>query len=235
MTQPDRPGTRARTPLVLGWPHFAVGVAILAVSMLAALSLWPALEPEAFDPPVVGDLPEDCSLPEDMPSPFSHPLRPGGYALRLVALEGSRAGSRVDGVLYLEQASRADRSPVTGEVAETPPTATPFYGWMKIDLSAVAAPVCRDDLHPQASSRDPVFPGVLVLNDDFAPDARSARPPSMPLITVASLTNRRLDEGWVDGCGFAMHLQTWNGRCFRGRWSEWGVRKDGRGVFCLCE
>ena len=146
---------------------------------------------------------------------------------------GSRKDGIAEGTLWLRPTSVSDRSPRTGELADSSYIkAQPLYGWSDVKFELVGAPICATAPHPPASSDDPVYPGVLVHDlPDFA-FARGAK--SQIMLTVSTLSNLRNGEDWVDGCGIVMHITSWDGQCYRGTWSKWGRRSDGSGRYCLC-
>jgi hypothetical protein len=94
--------------------------------------------------------------------------------------------------------------------------------------------LCFEGPEPAADSQDPVYPGLLVQKVPYGAKGPFTGKDLVPVILVATVGNLRNGESWTDGCGFAMYLLARDGACYTGAWSEWGLRKDGRGSFRLC-
>ena len=162
-------------------------------------------------------------------------LAAGDYSVQLSATEGSHEGGVVDGTITLVAARPTDRSPRTGEqVKDDRRAGLRFYGWIAADLTAVGAPLCSGDPNPSPDSQDPMFPGVVVMQVPYGPNGPFTGEREVPTVLVATLSNLRDGSRWNDGCGFAMYLLGRDGECHTGRWSEWGLKVDGRGTFRLC-
>jgi hypothetical protein len=164
-------------------------------------------------------------------------LRAGDYRLSMTATSGSRRGNAVEGHLTLVRTAESDRSPRTGEQPKPSDSRyLPFYGWTDADLSQVGAPLCLDGPAPPPSSRDPVFPGVLVLQ--LPPGMKLATPVQRPMQApiLVTGTGRNIRDGGrrLDGCGIGLFVQSHERNCVRGEWAEWGLEADGRGTFALC-
>lgn len=155
-------------------------------------------------------------------------LRPGQYDLLLRATEGTRAGVLARGTLWLRPTSSDNRDP----------SENPLYGWLKIDLRSVGAPVFAGE-GPDPASTDPNAPGVLVHIVNWDNDY----PPHTPVLTVGTTSNsnqvvRRESDGTevvmisFDGSGIGLWVHEIQGDRFSGKWEEWGIVVDGRGVFC---
>src|SRR5437016_2477311 len=95
------------------------------------------------------------------------PVQSGNYELNLIATEGPKKGARATGYLSLWPTAVDDQSPATGQRAvQTDTLRQPLYGAVQLDFDRVAAPVVSGQPHtPDPTSRDPVYPGVLVLVD----------------------------------------------------------------------
>lgn len=160
-------------------------------------------------------------------------LKPGEYRVIFLAESGSRKQAISEGRLWLRATRPNDRSPRTGKVAKDFDfSGVPLYGWLDADLARIGAPICSGYPHPDPSSRDPVYPGVLA---HIQRDHASPFPPGRrTFLTVATLSNPRTGVLWTDGCGFAMYVVGWKEGCIVGSWEEWGLRVDGRGRYCLC-
>lgn len=153
-------------------------------------------------------------------------LRPGLYELALHATEGSRSGAVARGQLWLRRTTSQDRPEV------------PFYGWAKIDFTAVGAPVIPGD-GPSPASTDPASPGVLVHVIDW----KKQYPPGTPVLTVGTNSNYNpvvsggpdgveVIKMSTDGSGIGLWVHEAREGSFTGRWEEWGIVQDGRGFFC---
>lgn len=125
----------------------------------------------------------------------------GSYRLTLVAPAADGGQVSVSGSLHLQP-----NEPSLREFAEG--VSTPLYGWVDIELQAVGAVEVGD-----AGSRDPLHPGVLVLEQ--RPD-----PALAPRITLrlGSLANLRTERGAFDGGYLALHVEQLARDSFRGGW-----------------
>jgi hypothetical protein len=157
-------------------------------------------------------------------------LASGDYTLTLVTTRGLKAGSQATGSLWLNRTSPSDRSPKTGRrPAPSNQNGVPLYGAADLDFERVGAPVFRDDaLVPLPESRDPVRPGVVVLVQNWQSDTL----PRGLVLVIGSLTNRRDDEGWLDGPGIGLWVRSTRDHDFFGTWSEFGIIRGGEGHFC---
>lgn len=160
-------------------------------------------------------------------------LSAGEYQVIFQAERGSRREGISKGTLWLRPTRVNDKSPRTGEVADSSYISiTPLYGWLDAELDRVGAPICATTPHPAPTSDDPVYPGVLVHTHRDLPLPSNAKGEVM--LTVSTLRNLRNGEDWLDGCGFVMYITSWDGECYRGTWSKFGRRSDGSGRYCLC-
>ena len=170
--------------------------------------------------------PTYCKLkpvPSTAPVP---PLRAGDYRLTLVADCGQRQGSTAEGTLTLVRASATDRSSTTGAVVRDLRGLPQFYGWTPLNSDRVGAAVCNDDgPEPPATSQDPMLPGVLVLPKNRAGEL---------VIVIGTLSNLRTGALYLDGCGIGLHVNDWDGTCYRGTWGSWGIERGGSGTFRAC-
>jgi hypothetical protein len=159
--------------------------------------------------------------------PYEGPsLQSGQYRLTLVATSGSHKSALAEGTINLLPASATDRSEATGKLAQDHGDTPQFYGWTNLDFGRVGAPMCSDDASPPPASHDPLHPGVLVR-------AKTARAfPSV--ILIGTLSNLREGALYTDGCGIGLFLETWDGSCYDGSWSAWGIMVDGAGTFRVC-
>lgn len=149
-------------------------------------------------------------------------IEEGEYHGRLIAKSGSQKGEVAEGEIIFVQAERGDRSPTSGEQVSDL-RSVKFWGSTNISLEKVAAPLCNPLVKPD--SHDPVFPGLIVIQTEDNP----------ALILISTAANRRDGRLTSDGCGIRLdiHRATKDG-CLEGRWKEWGVIRDGRGVFSMC-
>ena len=157
-------------------------------------------------------------------------LAVGTYELTLVATTGLKTGNATTGSLWLTRTTPSDSSPKTGHrPARSGRRGVPYYGSAVVDFERVGAPVFRDDtLVPPPESRDPVRPGVLVLLQNWQTDTL----PRTLVLVIGSLSNRRDDEGWMDGPGIGLWVRSTTGSDFSGDWYEFGIIRGGQGHFC---
>lgn len=131
------------------------------------------------------------------------------------------------GRLFLRPTSPDDRSPVTGEGPRPVPEwrkTPPLYGFTDLDFGRVDGPLCEGETPP--SSRDPIYPGVLL---DFDP----AEPDRGPTLYMGNNTRGPRNRSF-DGCGIGLYIQTWDGSCYRGHWDGSSIVAQGNGPFRIC-
>ena len=160
------------------------------------------------------------SLPQRLAAPV---MKPGSYHLVLVATKGERKGGIAEGDLTLRPTSSTDRSPRTGKTAQDF-TDVPLYGWAAADWNSIGAPVGDEE----ALSRDPVFPGVLVMFGDW----KKGYSAKTPLLLISTPINRGGGEIIVDGGGIGLWVREITKKGFAGEWSGSGVAISGSGYFC---
>ena len=138
----------------------------------------------------------------------------GRYLLTLVAPAADGGQVSVSGSLHLKP-----NEPALREFAEG--VSTPLYGWVEIELPAVGAVEVGD-----AGSRDPLRPGVLVLEQ--RPDAAA------PQITLrlGSLVNLRSERNAFDGGYLALHVAHVEDGRFSGGWVSGVHATRVAGHFC---
>jgi hypothetical protein len=148
---------------------------------------------------------------------------PGTYHLVLVATGGPKKGASVEGELWLAPTSPGDISPRTGKKASPGESLAevPLFGSANIDYSAVGAPVWEP-----TTSRDPIFPGVLVRVTDWEGVFRQ------PVVVIGSEGNRRDGTVTKDGSGIGLTVQQITEAGFAGTWDAWGRKLGGKGYFC---
>lgn len=148
----------------------------------------------------------------------------GEYDLIMVAWSGSRRGAVASGTLWLARTSSRDQSPSTEKSAPPGDTAPyTFFGATDVRLLDVGAPisVAREALEPHPTSRDPLFPGVLVRQQGGG-----------ATLLVSTLHNRRTGETWLDGAGIMLPILFADSQGFGGTWGNYGILADGSGHFC---
>ena len=159
-----------------------------------------------------GELPADATLMRGA----------GRYHLTLVAA-GDGAGVSVTGTVELVANERPLQrlASAGGPADET--VLLPLYGWAAIDLAAVDALEIGD-----IGSRDPLMPGVLVLEQRAAGQA-----PVAITLRFGSIANRRDANGAVDGGYMALHVAhvTTQGG-FSGTWASGVHARRVSGHFC---
>jgi hypothetical protein len=187
-------------------------ISILAIAMIGGL--------------VVGNASGQCPTPGAPQANISQ-IEAGEYKVVFVATNGRWEGEIASGTLVLRKTSPYDRSPRTGEKAQDHQIA-PLFGWLDADLSSVGAPIMPDKVVASPQSRDPVYPGVLVLSIDWGKDY----PPGTPVLTVSTLSNLRNGILWTDGAGIGLWVHSVTPEGFSGLWREWGIVVGGRGHFC---
>ena len=145
----------------------------------------------------------------------------GRYHLTLVTAGGERS---VTGALELaanEPPLRRLPATVGERVDDT--VLLPLHGWAAIDLSAVDALEIGD-----IASRDPLQPGVLVLEQ-----RRAATAPVAITLRFGSLANRRAAAAAVDGGYMALYVaDVTPGGGFAGTWSSGVHARRVSGHFC---
>ena len=139
----------------------------------------------------------------------------GSYLLTLVAPAANGGPITVSGSLQLVPNEAPLRLFAEG-------VTTPLFGWVEIELQAVGALEIGD-----AGSRDPLRPGVLVLEQRLDGAA-------VPEITLrlGSLANLRTERGAFDGGYFALHVEHLEQGRFRGRWVSGVHATRVKGHFC---
>ena len=136
----------------------------------------------------------------------------------------------VVGRLWLGPASADDRSPVTHERAAAPRVAddtVAFVGATDADLprAGVYLDTTRPRVFPPPTSRDPVYPGLVVTR--AVPSGRG-----WMLLVGAENWRAKQDVMVVDGPGAYFSVDASDGRGgFAGRWGPWG-RIGAAGHFC---
>ena len=159
-----------------------------------------------------GELPADATLARGA----------GRYHLTLVTA-GDGAGRTVTGTLELnDNEPSLRRLPTVGEAPDES-VLLPLHGWAAIDLTAVDALAIGD-----IGSRDPLQPGVLVLEQRTAGQA-----PVAITLRFGSIANRRAGNAAVDGGYMALHIAHIMPRGgFAGTWASGVHARRVTGHFC---
>jgi hypothetical protein len=151
-------------------------------------------------------------------------LASGECVLYMAADTGSKAGRSTRGLAELRPTTLDDRSPRTGEQAFLPPDLTALYGWTNANLAAVGAPICSGPLNPAPDSREPVYPGILLLAWSLGVSDWHQQPVGAQVPTISSFSNVRTREplqtmvaAWASSCRGAMDAATL-GRGANGAW-----------------
>jgi hypothetical protein len=138
----------------------ALVAALLGLALADRLDAQPDSSAACVDRPVA----------EDAPAPA---VRPGAYRLTLVPTgRPARAGHAVTGSLWLWPARADDRSPRTGERTGGGPAARALLvGATDAPLGRAGVVLDRRDtaVFPPPTSRDPVYPGVVVYGAEVPP------------------------------------------------------------------
>ena len=146
----------------------------------------------------------------------------GRYHLTLVTA-GDGAGRTVTGTLELNDNEPSLRRLPTADGVRDETVLLPLHGWAAIDLAAVDALEIGD-----IGSRDPLQPGVLVLEQRAAGQA-----PVAITLRFGSIANRRAGNAAVDGGYTALHVGSITPRGgFAGTWASGVHARRVAGHFC---
>ena len=115
---------------------------------------------------------------------------------------------------------------------------TPLYGAAEgLDFKKVGAPV--SDNGTPVESRDPVFPGVLVLAHapEHAPEpdfsgATGVFTLNHVVLVMGNVSNERTDLDVEDGSGIGLWVRHADSTGFSGTWDNWGIVVAGNGYYC---
>ena len=147
----------------------------------------------------------------------------GEYRLTLVASKGERAGSAVEGRLWLEPHDSAMRYVTSPGGERVPNVLIPLYGRTDIDLDEIDALRLGD-----LTSLDPMRPGVVVTERHGDPQGPAF---AEIVLRLGSEANRR-DLQRFDGGYTALHVRWMAPGSFGGTWAS-GVRgPQSEGYFC---
>ena len=195
-----------------------------------AIAVWVLLLPLAAcatgmrEEPSVPATPADCVRHDGSLDPGAT-LREaaGSYRLTLVTADDDGTQRATTGALHLEpNPPDLRRLPAAGGAADDT-VSVPLHGWAAVDLQSVGALSIGD-----LSSRDPLRPGVLVLEQRPA----FAAPVAITL-RLGSIANRRTGQTAADGGYTALHVtRVEQSGGFSGTWIS-GVRASRvEGHFC---
>jgi hypothetical protein len=160
---------------------------------------------------------------EKVPAP-AVALDPGDYELVLDQLSRATVGQPSKGRLVLRELRAGHDLRSRGYR---------LYGWTDVDLKRLRAPL--DASSTPGDSRDPDSPGVLVLVP--SPQFNGfgvAQPSGAPIVLIGTVDNKKATRGWEDGGGIGLFVQSKDGRCVSGEWTNWGIVRGGRGRFRIC-
>lgn len=151
---------------------------------------------------------------------------PGPYDLSIRATSGSRVGQSTAGPLQLKLESAPS------------PAQEYLWGYTDVDFSLVGAPIVEDESAPSPNSNDPLHPGVI-LAYRYRAEHSTSRTPVLLIGTVENRTAAPNQDPEAsrnllvssDGGGIGLWIESVSDSTFRGRWSEWGILKDGSGTF----
>jgi len=170
---------------------------------------------------------------DSLRTPDSARISDGMYSLVFVATEGSKARSQVSGTLTLRPTSSADRSRRTGQgpARAERRAEVPLWGWFTGDLQRVGAPLPDrgDSTVPSPDSDDPIFPGVVVLVQNWQAPSRLRQ----TMLWISTGLNYRAERDWVmaDGPGIVLGVRVLTPDGFSGTWGPAGLAQVG-GYFC---
>jgi len=110
---------------------------------------------------------------------------------------------------------------------------TPLYGAAEgLDFQKIGAPVPDDT---PVESRDPVFPGVLVLTHAPGPDTSGANGVftlNSVVLVMGTVSNERSGLEVEDGSGIGLWVRHADSTGFWGTWDNWGIVAGGSGYYC---
>jgi hypothetical protein len=176
----------------------------------------------------------ECNAVEDsLRTDDTARIAPGHYWLTMVV--GDAALATAGGNLWLSPASPRDRSPTYRDARpQVGDTAwAPLYGATDADLPRVGAlnyaPDTGEPFVPPATSRDPLYPGVIGLIQNWQPN-RGRR---QNALVIGSFINRRPDGNhFLDGGGIVLWVRLFADGGFYGSWRPFGRRQESEGHFC---
>jgi hypothetical protein len=178
---------------------------------------------------------DDCVAVDDsLRTDDTARIAPGHYRITMIA-EGSWAPASARGNLWLSRTSSQDRS-ATHPSARAPAGDTasaPLFGWTDIDVRKVGvlnyAPDTGQFFVPDPTSRDPLYPGVIVLIQNWQPNHGLRQ----NVLLIGTFDNRRVDGfDFLDGGGIALWVRRFSSGGFSGHWSRFGRRPESSGYFC---
>jgi hypothetical protein len=107
----------------------------------------------------------------------------------------------------------------------------PLWGWFAGNLDRVGAPLPDpgDSTVPRPDSEDPIYPGVVVLIQNWQDSSRLRQ----NMLWIATGQNYRAERNWMmaDGPGIVLHVRTLTQGDFTGSWGAAGRALVG-GYFC---
>ena len=200
---------------------------MLFLSVVVGASLVPVSRAEAVQSQravISRDSMVSASLP---PASLPPGALAGTYTLTLVARSGDRAGNRTEGAVQLVRSDSADRGrrPDGTTVAPAPAidNVLPLYGWADVTLADVGAIASRDP-----RTRDPIYPGVLVL---LGPPRGATTGWGLVLVALGSMS--RDGSQTLDAPTTSLYATRVDSAGMWGRWTSGGLSQISDGYFCL--
>ena len=187
------------------------------------------------DPPRRSVVLDDCLAVDDsVRTDDASRIAPGLYRLTMIA-EGSWAPGSARGNLWLSRTSAEDRSAAhpSARAPDGDTASAPLFGWTDIDVRRVGvlnyAPDTGQFFVPDPTSRDPLYPGVIVLIQNWQPNHGLRQ----NALLIGTFANRRPDGfDFMDGGGVALWVRRFSSGGFAGHWSPFGRRRESDGHFC---
>ena len=154
----------------------------------------------------------------------------GDYEMTVDATSGTKTGQQSKGRLFLRRFDTTNQL-LAGKYR--------FFGWTDVDFKRLGAPIGASDTPPE--SKDPEHPGVLVLIPPLGVNSRAlaavsgiSQPSGAPIMLIGTVKNRMPSQRATDGGGIGMFVQSKDGQCVEGEWTNWGIVVNGRGRFKVC-
>ena len=178
---------------------------------------------------------EDCVAVDDSErTDDTARTAPGEYRITMIA-EGSSAPASARGNLWLSRTSSQDRSQAhpSARAPAGDTASAPLIGWTDINVQKVGvlnyAPDTGQFFVPDPTSRDPLYPGVIVLIQNW----QSNHGLRQNALLIGTFANRRPDGfDFLDGGGIALWVRRFSSGGFSGHWSRFGRRPESSGYFC---
>jgi hypothetical protein len=162
---------------------------------------------------------------KNVPTPIE--LAPGEYELTADVVSASQQVLQSKGSLVLRKVA------VTNQLA----TRYQLFGWTEVEFRKLGAPI--DESATPAQSRDPDNPGVLLLllppgSERLFKHFKVRPSRGAPILLIGTVENKKQTRGWNDGGGIGLFVQSQQGRCSTGAWTNWGILVGRSGHFKIC-